>query len=121
MQRLLTGYAKYFNTKYKRTGHVFEGPFRAVHVKGNEQLLYLSAYVHRNPSEISAWEGKELLYPWSSYQDYVRRNRWRDLLVPNIVIDQFSTTFKYQKFVEQSGAKQKILQTDPTFAHVFLE
>ncbi len=115
MQRLLTGYAKYFNTKYKRTGHVFEGPFRAVHVKGNEQLLYLSAYIHRNPREIPTWKGKELLYPWSSYQDYMKENRWKDLIVPNIVMDQFSTPAKYQEFVEQSGAKEKTPQVGDPF------
>ena len=121
MQRLLTGYAKYFNAKYKRTGHVFEGPFRAVRMKGNEQLLYLSAYIHRNPREISMWKGKELLYPWSSYQDYVRENRWKGLIASNIVMDQFSATSKYQEFVEQSGAEETTFQTESSFAHLFLE
>ncbi|TSC56183.1 MAG: putative transposase [Parcubacteria group bacterium Greene0714_21] len=108
MQRVLTSYAMYFNTKYKRSGHVFEGKFRAVHVESNEQLIYLSAYIHRNPREIARWTGKEHRYPWSSYQDYIRNNRWGKLLDPSIVLDQFSDPASYRKFVEKSGAKEKI-------------
>jgi len=108
MQRVLTSYAMYFNTKYKRSGHVFEGKFRAVHVESNEQLIYLSAYIHRNPREIAGWTGKEYRYPWSSYQDYIRNNRWGKLLDPSIVLDQFSDPASYRKFVEKSGAKENI-------------
>src|ERR1700683_3976666 len=87
MQRVLNGYAKYYNTKYKASGHVFQGPYRAVHVRTNEQLLYLSAYVHRNPRELPSWKMKEHEYTWSSYQDYIGENRWGELLVPDIIIE----------------------------------
>jgi putative transposase len=50
MQRILTSYSKYFNTKYKKQGHVFEGPFRAVHIKkGESPLQYLSDYIQKDP------------------------------------------------------------------------
>lgn len=110
MQRVLNAYAKYFNTKNKRVGHVFEGPFRAVHVETNEQLLYLSAYIHRNPRELTGWKGKELKYPWSSYQDLVSKNRWGELLKPQIILAQFSNSESYRKFVEESGAKESIVK-----------
>lgn len=48
MHRLNMGYAKYFNEKYKRSGALFQGSFRSVHVGSNEQLIYLSAYVNLN-------------------------------------------------------------------------
>ena len=31
LQRVQTGYAKYFNAKYKKQGHLFQGAFRAKH------------------------------------------------------------------------------------------
>lgn len=49
MHRILTAYSKYFNAKYKKRGHVFEGPFRAIPIKNNDQLLYLSAYIGKEP------------------------------------------------------------------------
>lgn len=108
MQRLLTGYAKYFNVKYAKTGHVFEGPFRAICIASNEQLLYLSAYIHRNPRELTGWRNKEHKYPWSSYQDCVAQSRWGELLNPQIFLDQFSSPKAYKEFVERSGAKDKV-------------
>jgi len=105
MQRALNGFTKYHNAKYEKTGHLFQGPFKAVHIDDNEQLLYLSAYIHRNPRELSRWRGKEHRYAWSSYQDYLYENRWGDLLVPDIVLGQFSGKGEYRRAVEKSGAK----------------
>lgn len=105
MQRVLCAYANYFNIKYKRSGHLFQGPYKAVHIKDNDQLLYLSAYIHRNPREISEWKNKEQKYPWSSYQDYVKENRWGELLKQEIVLEQFPNKKDYQKLLETSQAK----------------
>lgn len=104
MQRTLNGYTKYFNTKYNRSGHLFQGPFRAVYVEDNEQLLYLSAYIHRNPREIAGWENKEHEFPWSSYQDYTRKNRWGEFLSTEVVTNQFAYD-EYKDFVDKSNAK----------------
>ena len=106
MQRILNGYTKYFNTKYKTSGHLFQGPFQAVHIKDDNQLLYLSAYIHRNIREIKEWTDKEHLFPWSSYQDYIEKNRWEGLLKKDIISEQFLSNEKYRLFVEESGAKE---------------
>jgi len=106
MQRVLNSYTKYFNTKYKKSGHLFQGPFQYVHIKDDNQLLYLSAYIHRNPREINAWINKEDIFPWSSYQDYINKNRWGELLKTGIIIEQFPDVEKYRSFVETSGAKE---------------
>ena len=105
LQRVQTGYAKYFNAKYQKQGHLFQGPFRAVPVETNEQLLYLSAYIHRNPRDLKEWKNKEAKYPWSSYQDFIGENRWGKLLKQDIVLLQFSPNNTYWKFVEKSAAK----------------
>jgi len=107
LQRIQDGYARYFNAKYGKRGHLFQGPFRAVSVETNEQLLYLSAYIHRNPRSIAEWRGKELKYPWSSYQDCVQKNRWSELLQPSIFLNQFANTKSYGRFIETSTAKLK--------------
>lgn len=107
LQRVQNAYAKYFNAKYKKHGHLFQGYFRAVPVATDEQLLYLSAYIHRNPRELQEWKGKERFYLWSSYQDCIGKNRWGELLKPNIFLDQFSTPKLYRIFVETSTAKLK--------------
>lgn len=105
MQRVLTAYSKYYNTKYEKSGHVFQGPYRAVHVEDDKQLLHLSAYVHRNPREISKWFKKEDQYQWSSYRDFIGENRWDDLLLSDIVLGQFKDKQQYHEFVKTSPAK----------------
>ena len=105
MQRVLTSYSKYYNTKYEKSGHVFQGPYQAVHISNNRQLLHLSAYIHRNPREISKWFNKEDQYQWSSYQDFIVENRWGNLLVPDIIAGQFKNKYQYRNFVKTSPAK----------------
>lgn len=105
MKRALGGYAKYFNTKYKVSGHVFQGAYNAVHIEDNEQLLYVSAYVHRNPRELRGWKNREEKYPWSSFSDYTTINRWGNLLKTDIILEQFDKKAGYRTFVDESPTK----------------
>jgi putative transposase len=105
MQRVLTAYSKYYNTKYEKSGHVFQGPYGAVHIYNDRQLLYLSTYIHRNPREISRWWNKEHQYQWSSYQDIISENRWGKLLLPDVLMGEFKDKEHYHQFVKASPAK----------------
>lgn len=105
MQKVLNSYTKFFNKKYERSGHLFQGPYQIVPIETNEQLLYLSAYIHRNPRELHGWNGREYKYPWSSYQDYIGENRWGELLKRDIILDQFKAVKDYHDLVKNSGAK----------------
>ncbi len=49
MQNLCGAYSKYFNTKHKRTGALFEGRFKAIHANTDIYLKYLFSYIHLNP------------------------------------------------------------------------
>ena len=106
MQRVLTSYTKYINIKYEKVGHLFQGPFTAVHINDDDQLMYLSAYIHLNPRELTDWHGKEDEYPWSSYQDYTNTNRWGKLLAIEHVLENFRLPNEYSDFVKNSGAKE---------------
>ncbi len=106
MQRVLCAYTKYFNNKYKKSGHLFQGPYKAVHIEDNNQLLYLSTYIHRNPRGLPGWKNKEHLYQWSSYQDYIKENRWDKLLKQDIILNQFSNKKEYCSFAKSSPAKE---------------
>ena len=84
MKKLNMGYAKYFNDRYTRSGALWEGKYRKVHIKRDAHFLYIPFYIHLNPLDytLPKWrEGsvtsvnkalKELrAYRWSSYLDYV--------------------------------------------------
>lgn len=110
LQRIEISYTKYFNTKYRRSGYLLQGPFQSVHIDSNEQLLHLSAYIHKNPAELLAWKNKERFYPWSSYQDFIGDNRWGELLAAEVIRRQFDSPQEYLNFVKTSGAKEKFDQ-----------
>ena len=49
MRSLGTQYARYFNRKYQKTGHVFQGRFRGIWCDKSAYLLVLTRYLHLNP------------------------------------------------------------------------
>lgn len=105
MHRVQVSYSKYFNIRYKNTGHHFQGQYKVVHVTDNDQLLYLSTYVHRNPREMISWRNREHMYPWSSFPDYLGNNRWGDFIKTDIILKQFKNSSDYKKFTDKSIAK----------------
>jgi len=88
MRKLLTAYTKYFNTKYNRTGCLYEGCFKSKHIENDKQAKYLFSYIHLNPIKLfdSGWKGGRITetdavlnylnnYRWSSYQDHCGASR----------------------------------------------
>ncbi len=48
MRRISTGYTSYFNQKNERSGSLFQGRFKRIHIATDEQYNYLFAYVNEN-------------------------------------------------------------------------
>ena len=63
MKRLGGGYTQAFNLKYKRSGVLFQGKFKSVHIESNEQLLHDSVYVNLNNKVHKKFDGiKKQIY-----------------------------------------------------------
>ncbi|MDO8686655.1 MAG: transposase [Candidatus Berkelbacteria bacterium] len=114
MQRLLDAYTKYFNIRHERVGHLFGGRFQSVHIDKDEYLNHLSAYIHLNPWGLKEWRGKEIQYPWSSFTDFTKENRWGNFLNPNIIMDKFSAA-EYRSFVEDTPIKKLRDRNEPDY------
>jgi len=70
MQNVLNSYTRYFNIKHNRKGPLWEGRFKAVLVKTEEQLLHLTRYIHLNP--VTAYlVNNPLDWEASSYKEYL--------------------------------------------------
>jgi len=104
MQRIGTGYAKYFNEKYDRNGTLFQGKFKAIHVDSNEYLLHLSAYVNLNDRvhQLGS-KASKLVKSESSWAEYVeKKDSKEEFCKKEIVLGQFSNKEKYKKFARES-------------------
>jgi putative transposase len=71
MQSLNTAYVYYYNKRYERHGHLFQGRFGSRIVDNNTYSLTLSAYIHNNAKDLPGYSGKEEYYPYSSYGIYL--------------------------------------------------
>ena len=70
MSSLHTSYSMYFNLKYDRVGHLFQGRFKQKEVDKDEYFLLVTSYIHLNPLKNGLVENLED-YQWSSYPDYI--------------------------------------------------
>ncbi len=48
MHQINNKYSKYFNNKYKRVGHVFQGRYKVILVQDERYILKLIIYIHKN-------------------------------------------------------------------------
>lgn len=98
MSQIQNSYTRYFNTKYERTGPIFQGVFKAVYIETSEQLLHVSRYIHLNPIvSFLVNERTPESYTWSSLPTYLTGNS--SFVLPQPILDEFKTRGGYRKFV----------------------
>lgn len=106
MKSFFTRYVGYFNKRHQRTGPLFESTYKAVHVRTDEQLLYVSRYIHRNPLPKTLKTGQAiaplLVRQPSSYPAYC--GDWhQDWVSRDTLLDAFSgNEKKYCSFVSDT-------------------
>ena len=69
MSRVGTSYAWWYNRKYGRSGHVFQGRYGSECVEDNTYLLTVVRYIHNNPVKAGMVKVPGD-YQWSSIQAY---------------------------------------------------
>lgn len=100
VQSLMTRYTAYGNRRYKRVGPFFQGTYKAVMIESEEQLLWVSRYIHRNP--LSLKRLNPLGSQPSSYSDFLGTTK-HEWVNPSVVLTRFKNQqgfTSYQSFVE---------------------
>lgn len=92
MHRLLLTYARRFNKRTGRTGHLFQNRFDRRSLDTDRYLMAAIRYVHANPQEA----GIALIerYPWSSFAEYLRaydNDTTRGFSDPSCVLELFGS------------------------------
>jgi putative transposase len=113
MRKFGTGYATYFNKKYNRKGHLFQGRFKAVHIETNDQLKNVFVYIHTNGISLIEpnWKEKGVnnsrkvikfleTYKWSSYPDYIGKKAFPSVTERDFLLEVMRGKEGCKEFVE---------------------
>jgi putative transposase len=130
MQNVSLRYTKWINFTRSRTGHLFQGRYKAILIDADDYLLELVRYVHLNPVRAGVAALPEE-YPWSGHHAYLGTITlpW---LTTDWVLSHFSGNNKkarkgYASFVTDglreerriefhSGSSEGFILGDDTFA-----
>jgi len=103
MQNILFRYTGYWNRRYKKIGHLFQGRFKAILCDRESYLLELIRYLHLNPvrSKIVADPAE---YRWSSHKAYLQGDgrSWTavDEVLPQWGNNRAQAVLGYRRFVQ---------------------
>lgn len=100
MKSVATAYAMYYNNRYKASGRLFQGPFRASHIDNDTYLAHISRYIHLNPRTYKT-------YYWSSLRYYIGKDS-SELIHPERVLDVSPS--RYATFLEDYTDRHELLK-----------
>jgi putative transposase len=122
LRKLNIGYANYFNERYNRSGSLFQGRTKKVHVNSDAYFIHILNYVHFNPLDYFAkgrdWRTRSLTNPvqaheyllryrWSSYMDYCGERNFPSLISKDL-FDEKPAVFKKHIFDYSGLSHEKI-------------
>lgn len=118
MQKVGTGYTMYFNKKYKRTGALFSGKFKALNIASDAHSRRVINYIHANPAELyeNGWKkgivrneirlkNQLLKYPYSSLIDYEYAERPESvILTKRVALELVDTVPNFKALLNDARA-----------------
>ncbi len=112
MRQLNGVFTQTTNRRHKRTGHLFQGRYKAILVDKESYLLELARYVVLNPVRAKGMVRIIDDWPWSSYLGMINKVNAEDWLTTDWVLSQFGANRvqainRYQQFVLE-GVGQEI-------------
>jgi REP-associated tyrosine transposase len=97
MQGLQQSYSQYFNVKHHKTGHLFEGRYKAIICQKDEYLLELIRYIHLNPVRAGMVKTPER-YRYCGHHAYLE-GKATETIDPAKVLSLLGGKQAYRRFV----------------------
>ena len=109
MRQLNGLYARRFNLRHGRCGHLFQARFRSVLVQKDSHLLETGRYIGLNPVRAKLCTHPEQ-WPWSSYRALAGQAPAVPFLCTDVLLSEFGTSraraqAAYRAFVEEGIAE----------------
>lgn len=117
-------YTIYFNIKRRRSGHLFQGRYKAILLEKDAYCQELSRYIHLNPARAGLLNTLSA-YPWSSYPSYIGSRKGPEWLTSDFILryfgrDEPSARENYRQFVEGALDKENRNPLKDVFASTIL-
>lgn len=124
MRHINGAYTNYYNTKRNRTGHLFQGRYKAILVEADEYATELSRYIHLNPVRAKMVE-EPGAYRWSSFRAYIGESNAPEWLKTGFILGYFGSNGKvagkeYQRFVQELLGEENNYSVDCSTATAIL-
>jgi hypothetical protein len=97
MQGLQQSYSQYYNRKHHKTGHVFEGRYKAIICQKDEYLLELIRYIHLNPVRARMVKSPEE-HRYSGHHAYLH-GKANETIDPGKILAMLGGKAAYRRFV----------------------
>ena len=107
MKKLGTGYTMYFNKKYQRSGHLFQGRYKHREINSEDGFMYLSGYIHLN-HVIAKIVNLPEEYKYSSYLDFLGQKNYDFLSANKDFMD--AKPEAYKKFVLELKSDKELFK-----------
>ncbi len=114
LSKLNTGFAKYFNQRYKRTGTLFQGRFKSIPIVNESHFTHIPYYIHCNPLDliVSEWRERKISdpkkainflsnYRWSSHLDFCGKHNFPSITKRDFLLEIFGGEKKYRQEIEK--------------------
>lgn len=122
LMKLNVAYTKYFNERRERSGVLFQGKTKRVHIETDRQYLYILPYIHLNPLDLlkgtEEWRRRcparpaaaldwVTKYRWSSFRNYVGEKEFAPILHgSDFFKERRSHVDVLQKFLKTAHAEE---------------
>ncbi len=102
MQGLQQSYSQYFNLRHRKSGHVFQGRYKAIVCQQDEYLLQLIRYIHLNPVRAGMVKRPEQ-YDYSGHGVYLA-GKASEAIEPQKVLAVMGGKARYRAFIADGMA-----------------
>ena len=115
MKKIGVSYAWYFNSKYSRTGHLFQDRYKSIPIDSTRQLLSTFRYILQNPQKAGICKTQE--YRWSSYREYGDCSSFTDTTLFEEMLGTFEEYEGFMRLEEQQSQEFEPIGKNDELAH----
>ena len=102
MRQFNITYTSYYNRRYHRVGHLYQGRYKSILIQKENYLTILSRYIHLNPvrvgkmQNISTSEKEKYLkqFKWSSLKGYLNEDNINSFVDYKTVLAEYGEIIK---------------------------